>query len=281
MALRSGEADVAAPLSPVFAARIGRDPALRLIHQPGYAFFWIALNTRLAPLDDPRVRQALSYATDRRALVSALLGGFGQPAVAPVAAITPFAAPDPARLGYDLAEARRLLAQSGHAGGLRIAVAAQEGDEPLLEALQAMWAKAGVTLDIRRLEGGVFAYEAFAGPEDKAREGVGGVLASWSSGVVPELQLRPLFARASAAPAGANLGFFDDANVDRLLDQAEAAAAPPDRARLYGAVQRLVIDEAPAVLLYTRDDLAGLRKGVSGVTVAPDGIIEVAQAAKS
>ena len=281
MALRSGDADVAAPLSPVFAARTARNPALRLLHQPGRAFFWIALNTRLAPFDDPRVRQALSYATDRRALVTALLGGFGQGAVAPVAATTPYATADPRRLGYDLAQARRLLTEAGQARGLHIAVATQDDDEALVEALQAMWAKAGVTLDIRRLEGGVYAYEAFATPEAKARDGLGGVLSSWSSGVVPELQLRPLFARASRAPVGANLGFFDDADVDRLLDMAETTSIPAERARLYGAVQRLIIDQAPAVLLYTRDDLVGLRKDVSGVTVAADGVINVAGASKS
>ena len=281
MALRSGDADVAAPLSPVFAARTARNPVLHLFHQPGRAFFWIALNTRLAPFDDPRVRQALNYATDRRALVTALLGGFGQGAIAPVAATTPYVAADPQRLGYDLARARRLLTEAGHARGLRIAVATQDDDEAMVEALQAMWAKAGVTLEIRRLEGGVYAYEAFATPEAKARDGLGGVLSSWSSGVVPELQLRPLFARASRAPVGANLGFFDDADVDRLLDQAEATSVPAERTQLYGAVQRLIIDKAPAVLLYTRDDLVGLRKGVSGVTVAADGVINVAGAAKS
>jgi hypothetical protein len=35
------------------------------------------------------------------------------------------------------------------------------------------------------------------------------------------------------------------------------------------------------VLLFTRDDLVGLRRGVSGVSVAPDGMIMVADAAKT
>jgi len=281
MALRNGLADVAGPLSPVFAPRMARDPALRLIHQSGHAFFWVALDTRLPPFDDARVRQALSYATDRAGLVSALLSGFGQPAAAPLADATPYVARDPEHVGYDLAKARQLLAASGHASGLHIAVAVQDSDEAPAEALQAMWAKAGVDLEIRRLEGGVYAAAAFAGPKDKARQGLGGVLASWSSGVVPELQLRPLFASVNAAPAGANLGFFADAEVDRMLDEAEAARSDDERARLYHAVQARIIDEAPDVLLFTRDDLVGLRRGVSGVTIAPDGVILVARAAKA
>jgi glutathione transport system substrate-binding protein len=190
MALRNGMADVAGPLSPVFASLAAREPALHTIHQSGHAFFWIALDTRQSPFDDVRVRQALSYATNRAGLVSALLSGFGQPATAPLADATPYVAPDIGRVRYDLAKARQLLAASGHASGVHIAMAVQDSDAATAEALQAMWAKAGVDLEIRRLEGGVYAAAAFAGPRDKAAQGLGGVLASWSSGVVPELQLR-------------------------------------------------------------------------------------------
>jgi ABC-type transport system substrate-binding protein len=66
-----------------------------------------------------------------------------------------------------------------------------------------------------------------------------------------------------------------------MLDEAEAARSGDERARLYHAVQARIIDEAPDVLLFTRDDLVGLRRGVTGVTIAPDGVILVARAAKA
>ena len=281
MALRTGDADIAAPLSPVFASRAATNPSLRLIHQNGTAFFWIALNTRLAPFDDARVRQALNYATNRPALVAGLLRGFGQPATAPLASTTPYVHPDLDHVRFDPVYARRLLAQSGQARGLRIAIAVQEADEPLAEALQAMWLDVGVDLEIRRLEGGVYASAAFAPASVKDAEGLGGVLSSWSSGIVPDLQLWPLFSSASAAPAGANLGFFRDRLVDQLLDAAAGAADPGDRDRLYAMVQRRIVDAAPAVLLYTRDDLVGVRRGVSGVSVRPGGELIVSTATKA
>ncbi len=281
MALRSGEADIAAPLSPIFARRAAADPALRLIHQHGTAFFWVALNMRLAPLDDWRVRQALNEAVDREALVAGLLGGFGQAATAPLADATPYVNPDPARLRFDPVSARRRLAEAGHARDLRIAVAVQEDDELLAQALQAMWRDVGVELQIRRLEGGVYAQAAFASPRIKAEEELGGVLASWSSGVVPDLQLRPLFASASAAPAGANLGFYEDPALDRLLDAAEAAAQPGERRALYATAQARILAAAPAVPLYTRDDLMGARQGVTGADILPGGELLVTEAAKA
>jgi glutathione transport system substrate-binding protein len=281
MALRTGDADVAAPLSPVFSRLAVAHPGLGLVHAPGTAFFWIALNTRLAPFDDVRVRQALNYATDRAALVAGLLGGFGQPAAAPLASRTPFVHPDPVQLRFDPAYARRLLAETGRGAGLGIAVATQAADEPLAEALQAMWVKVGVQLEIRRLEGGVYAAEAFAAPSAKAADGLGGVLSSWSSGVVPDLQLRPLFDSASAAPAGANLGFYDDPAVDRLIDAAVGATNVGRRTQLYAAAQSRIIGAAPAVWLYTRDDLVGAQRGVSGLSIRPGGELIVSGAVKA
>jgi glutathione transport system substrate-binding protein len=162
-----------------------------------------------------------------------------------------------------------------------VAIAVQEADEPLAEALQAMWVDVGVDLEIRRLEGGVYASAAFAPASVKDAEGLGGVLSSWSSGIVPDLQLRPLFSSASCAPAGANLGFFRDPLVDALLDAAACASDPADRDRLYAMVQRRIIDAAPAVLLYTRDDLVGVRRGVSGISVRPGGELIVSNATRA
>jgi glutathione transport system substrate-binding protein len=144
-----------------------------------------------------------------------------------------------------------------------------------------MWLKAGVDLQIRRLEGGVYAADAFAAPSVKAAEGLGGVLASWSSGVVPELQLRPLFAARSAAPAGANLGFYQNTKIDALLDAAEDAQGPQARRQFYRDAQNLILDEAPAVMVYTRDDIAGARSVAQGLSIERDGVLTVAHAFKS
>ena len=74
---------------------------------------------------------------------------------------------------------------------------------------------------------------------------------------------------------------FRDRLVDALLDAAAAAADPGERSRLYATVQRRIIDAAPAVPLYTRDDLVGLRRGVSGVSVRPGGELIVSTATKA
>ncbi len=281
MALQTGDADVVNPLPPVFAAATARNPQLKLLSSDGAFVFWVALNTALKPLDDVRVRQALNYATDRAALVQALLLGNGKPANSPLAPVTPGydAALDP--YPYDLAKAKALLADAG-ATALTVNVVVQEQEANIAEALQAMWGKAGVALNVQRMEAGVWTKAAFAPPAQKAEANTGGVIASWSAGAFnADLQLRPLYATASASPAGANLGFFSDPALDRLIDQAAATLDDTARLALYRQAQAVVDQQAPDVLLYYKKDLAATRAGVGGVWMLPGGTVMVRGAQKA
>jgi len=282
MALQTGDADVVNPLPPVFAAMVARNPKLRLLQSDGAFVFWVALNTTLKPLDDVRVRQALNYATDRAALVQALLLGRGKPANSPLAPVTPGydATLDP--YPYDVAKAKALLAAAGVGSGFAMSVAVQEQEAQIGEALQGMWSKVGVKLAVDRMEAGVWTKAAFGTPEQKRAQGVGAVIASWSGGAFnADLQLRPLYATASASPAGANLGFFSDPALDRLLDQAAATLDEAARGRLYDEAQKLINTEAPDVLLYYKQDLVAEDAGLSGVWVLPGGTVMVKDAKKA
>ncbi len=281
MAVQTGDADVVNPLPAIFAAGVKANPELKLLQTAGAAVFWVALNTKLKPLDDVRVRQALNYATNRAQLVQAILSGYGKPANSPLSPATPGydAKLDP--YPYDPDKAKQLLAAAGVAEGFAMSTAVQEPDAPIAEALQAMWAKIGVKLQVRRLETGVWVKAAFATPEQKAKDDLGSVLTSWSGGAFnADLQLRPLYDSASAAPAGANLGFFDDPKLDTLIDQAASAPELAQRDSLYDQAQILVNEQAPHVLLYYRADLVAVRADVSGVWVLPGGEVMAAHAVK-
>ncbi|WP_342628991.1 ABC transporter substrate-binding protein [Nguyenibacter vanlangensis] len=283
MALQTGDADAVMPLAPVFAGLYasGQPAAARaVIHGGrGAAQFWAALNTTLPPLDDARVRRALGLAIDRQALVAGLLHGYGRPACH---ALTPdIAGSEPCAPGQDRADpaaARALLQQAGLARGFSVTVVVQEPEEPIAEALQAMWRRIGVTLRIRRQEAGVWVQSAFAGPADKARQDIGMVLTSWSAPFIADLQLRPLYASASAAPAGANLGFYRNREIDAAIDRAARTGDPAARARDYAAIQDRLARDAPILPLYVQDNLYGVRQGLDGVQSLPDGEIAVTSA---
>jgi peptide/nickel transport system substrate-binding protein len=107
--------------------------------------------TMLKPLADVRVRQALNYATDRTAIVSALFNDGGKP----TAQLTV-----PGGYGYepsldnaypyDVAKAKQLLAAAGYPSGftLPIVTADYQSMNLVAQALAQQWKKIGVKLQI-------------------------------------------------------------------------------------------------------------------------------------
>ena len=281
MSAQSGSADVVYPLPPVFAPAVKANPRLRLQDTPGSFVYWVSLNTQWPPLDNVKVRQALNYATDRAGLVTALLRGFGTAANSPLPPTNPNYDPSLDPYKHDPARARALLAEAGVPNGFTMSVAVQERDAPIAQALQGMWKEAGVTLEIRKQEGGVWTKAAFANPEAKKADNLAAVIASWSSGSFnADLQLRPLYATASWAPGGANLGFFSDPKLDVLIDQGAAELDPARAKAIYVQAQKLVNEDAPQVLLYYTRDLLATSAAVSDVWMQPGGVVTVQYATK-
>jgi oligopeptide transport system substrate-binding protein len=137
------------PLSKVRPLEQEHSPALREDVQLQTYFF--RFNVRHAPLDDAGLRRALSLAIDRPLIAARVLPGGRKPAatlVPPLKDYTP-----PARTAYDLAAARKLLADAGHPNGqglppLEILYNNSEILRLVAEAVQQMWHR-DLGLDVR------------------------------------------------------------------------------------------------------------------------------------
>lgn len=82
---------------------------------PYYGTYYYIYNVTRKPLDDPRVRKALSMAFDRQALVDKVTKGGQIPAFTFVPASAGFK--PPAGLGYNIEQAKKLLAEAGYPDG--------------------------------------------------------------------------------------------------------------------------------------------------------------------
>ncbi|MBF9002367.1 ABC transporter substrate-binding protein [Vibrio nitrifigilis] len=282
MAIQSGEADVINPVPPQFARLLQNNPNVSLNRSPGSAVFWVALDTKMKPLNDIRVRQALNFATNRDTLVKAVSFGYAKPANSPLASIAPGYDTKLNDYPYNIEKAKTLLKEAGYPNGFSMSIAVQGPDARTAQVLQAMWKKIGVQLDVKQMESGVWTKAAFANAEEKAKLGVSSVLASWSSGLVGnDNQLRPLYDSRSFAPSGANLGFYKNSEVDKLIDQASSSLDENKRAALYVKLQKLISHDAPQVLLYYQDDLYASGKNIKGVEMIPGGNLVVRNATTS
>ncbi len=115
----------------------------------------LAVNSKRPPLDNPLVKQALSLAIDREAIVKELWRGRG---VVPNGMIAKgdnhFDASLPP-LAFNPAEAKARLKKAGYKGEeivIETTVGYMAGDKPMAEAIQAMWRDVGVNSKVEVLE---------------------------------------------------------------------------------------------------------------------------------
>jgi peptide/nickel transport system substrate-binding protein len=117
--LKRGEVDIAYLLDVPQAQEVKRDPTLKLAFSGGIAVFFLDFLEQWdpkSPWHDKRVREAASYAIDRRALSEAETLGASRPAGNFIPRTFEFALPiepDP----YDPAKAKQLLAEAGYPHG--------------------------------------------------------------------------------------------------------------------------------------------------------------------
>src|SRR5262245_41180104 len=118
--LKSGEADISYVLDGDDAADIRRDSRFQVIASKHASIFWIEFAEQWdpkSPWHDTRLRQAVNHALNRQKINEAACLGFCPPAGVVVPRVMDFAlqVEPPA---YDVARAKKLLAEAGYPGGL-------------------------------------------------------------------------------------------------------------------------------------------------------------------
>ena len=115
----------------------------------------LAVNSKVKPLDNPLVKQALSLAIDREAIVKELWRGRGIVPSGPIAkGDNHFEASLPA-LKYDAKEARERLKKAGYKNEeivVETTVGYMANDKPMAEAVVGMWRDAGVNAKVEVFE---------------------------------------------------------------------------------------------------------------------------------
>ena len=219
------------------------DPLSADLHTiPSLCTSYTGLNTTLPPLDDVRVRQALSYAIDRERLVEGL---FKDNALV-ANGILPPGMPGYSDIdGYefDPERARALLAEAGYdeLPPLVFSTSGYNDAGPVETALISMWEEnlgAEITVEL---------IDPFAYLDELYARNIGHFYSSgWCADYAdPENFLDVLF--YSTAPAN-NTG-FSDPEIDALLEAARVETNVETRMALYADIEQRLVDAAPRILL--------------------------------
>ncbi|MFF1904394.1 ABC transporter substrate-binding protein [Kitasatospora sp. NPDC058218] len=226
-------------------------------------------------LGDLRVRQALSKALDRTAIVKAAAAGVGTPAKAPAAqaawGVAPdrtagyFAAlPEPV---YDLAGAKKLVQEAGATGRKVVMATSSLAPEISVVANAVQSAGKQIGLDVELKPVAPDAYTAlFVDPA--ARAGIDLVVTNGYDNTPDPLE----FYQSLHTGDFGNYGNWSNPAYDALFDRAIAAADPATRADLTAELQQIAVNELPSIPLYEAPYSLFLNKRITG---APTGIAQL------
>lgn len=120
-AIRSGDVNVAAEVSPLDNPTLKHDSNLTVAASPGISFELIYFNGSRKPLNDKRIRLAFNLALNRRAISEAATNGLGRPATEdqPPGTLGYVASLDPL-WAYDPSKARQLVKDAGYPNGVSV-----------------------------------------------------------------------------------------------------------------------------------------------------------------
>lgn len=211
---------------------------------PVLATYYYRFNTKKPPLDDVRVRRALSLAIDREQLVSKVTLG-GQ---VPARALTP-----PGTGGYtagdllsgDLDEAQRLLAEAGFPNGdgfpdLEILFNTNDGHRRIAEAIQQMWRQnLGINIGLYNQESKV--------QSDSMRDGNYTIARmAWIGDYVDA----STFLELMLSDSGNNQTGWVSDEYDALVNKARYAIDREERWDLYRQAEKILMADSPIAPIY-------------------------------
>jgi peptide/nickel transport system substrate-binding protein len=254
-ALQTGEVDFIANVPYERIAELSADPNLTVKTIATPRVFFVGIDPRVKPFDDVRVRQALNYAVDVDAIISALYLGHATRLATAVptaafgydASVTPYP--------YDPAKARELLAQAGYANGLSVEFDSFTGSiadhSRPAEAIVEYLRQVGIDVKLNVFEFGAF------GPRRVANQ-------------VSPLHIYSI-GNAYFEPAWVikwmqqqNLGlFYRNEEIYSLCNQAESTFDAGARVPIYAKVQQLLKDDAGFIFLFQNDAVFAMNKKVS------------------
>lgn len=226
-----------------------RDPRFEVLVGSTEGETVLAMNNKRGALGDRRVRQAISYALDRKEIIQGANAGYGVP-------IGSHFAPHHAayvdltnRYPHDLTKAKQLLGEAGFANGMTLSLklppppyARRSG-----EIIAAQLAKAGITARIEQVE-----------------------FAQWLEGTFTQknydlsiiAHVEPMDIGVYANP---NYYFqYDSPEFRAIMEKADAATDLGERNRHLQDAQRLLAEDAVNGFLFQLPKLSIVRKGLKG-----------------
>lgn len=269
-ALRAGELDYMFRVPPLDTEDMREDPEFQVFENMfAGAPTMFLINRQLPPTDDLAVAQALQFAVNKDVITRIMSASVSPVAWGPLKPVNWGYNPEVETLySYDPDQANALLDEAGwtlNDDGIRekdgqvARLIVNTLDDALrtsmLEAMQEMFREVGIDMEIITM--------SLAASEDLARQGENSLTFMDWRGTDPDILTTHYH---SSNIGGWNMGYFDNEEVDELLDLARSTIDEDERLEMYERLQMIIMEEAATLPLMNvvavdaaRHDLQGVR----------------------
>jgi len=268
-ALQNGEIDVAVNIPPHLAGIIDKHPKIFLSTAPSIRTIQLMIYTHQmdanhkptgpynGPTADKRVRQALAYAVDADEIIKGVMDGKAVRVPTMLTSLHFGFDPSLKPIKQDLVKSKKLLADAGFPNGLEIVLNGPQGryvrDKEVAEAVAGQLTKAGIKTTLRTYEFVSYlnnmVYVHKAGPV---------WLIGWGH---PTMDAEAIYVPLFKTPnIFAN---WHNEDFNGMVEEAQSQMDDKKRLAQYQRINKLWIEEVPAIPLYQQIDLYGANKRVA------------------
>lgn len=234
--------------------RLAKMPDVK-VSEEGWEFYdplaIINVNIRHKPLDNIKVRKAISYAIDRNFIIKAIFGGFGKPAYGPMTERTPFY--DASVLtdySYDLDKAKKLMSESGlkpDADGVYakldlVPLPYGETWQREGEYIRQQLSQIGIETNVVSVDVPGWYQRATTGEFDITTNFIY-LLGDPAMGVSQTYRSDNQLKRGTAA----NVDGYVNPKIDELFSKGEQTLDPAERQKVYSEAQKIISDDVPVI----------------------------------
>jgi peptide/nickel transport system substrate-binding protein len=260
-ALRSGEVDWILAIAPQSFDSLSNEDGITVSTAPQLSYDYIGINLTREPFSDVRVRQAIALAINRDELCQAGFFGLCETIQGPVGTGSPWYF-DYAPYGQDVERAKQLMADAGYADGFEMELlpTTQYGETVrAAQVLQQQLAAIGIEATINapewsewlELEGN-FKYDAY--------------ICNWN-GLIDADQYYYLQHRSDQV---FNFTGYSNPEFDKLVDEGRSMSDFDKRYAIYEQANKILVDDAPYVYMYNKQEIRAFGDQVKGFVVRPD-----------
>ena len=269
-ALEAGQADIISNLPPHEVQRLKANPRLRVQPVQGLRPIFLVLSPAYKPLDNPRVRRAITQAIDRDRIIKLVLEGNAYPLRGMLGPQVFGYDPDARAYPYDPEKAKQLLTEAGFANGFEIDYYSPTGrypkDREVAQVIVEQLSKVGIKANLKTPEWSIFNTDY-----------KNGKYAFYLTGRGSLTDADTLFQQYFRTGMTKRVLGYSNPKLDEILDTEQQTFDVKKREKLLWEAHRIILEDAPAVPLWNAMDIYAHRADLVW-TAPPDEKVQLKQA---